>query len=283
MAPRANVSFSDRLLHVFCVLGVGLPLVFGAWFVLDTLARAWPGLSDPAVRFGLFSALAQSARIVGAALALALPIGVGAAIHIEHLASQHFFTSLARRSITLLAAIPSVLYGLFGLTLLTMVLHVQSMFVTAAITLAFFLFPMIVERTRSALRTVPPLVHEASLALGADPWRALVHVVLPLAMPRLMAEVLLIVARALGTAAPLLVIDLLVPNPNVVFIEPLAVRIFDSVAYPDPTHQTIAAAAVSVLVVVVVVLHVLAHWLGERGTASTRDLSHDGLSERGIA
>ena len=142
---------------------------------------------------------------------------------------------------------------------------------------------MIVERSRSALRTVSPLVHEASLALGADPWRAFVHVVLPLAMPKLGAELLLIVARALGTAAPLLVVGLLFPVSKVVLIEPLAVRIFDAVADPDPTHKTIAAAAVTVLLAVVVVLHVLANWLANQGPTSTPNLNHDGLSERGIA
>ncbi len=280
---RTHSTTSDRLFHAVCALGVALPLVFGAWFVVDTLGHAWPGLSNPTFRLGLFAALMQSARLVGFALALALPIGIGAAIHVEHLASPHFFTSLARRSITLLAAVPSVLYGLFGLTLLTMVLHVRSMFVTAATTLALFLFPMIVERSRCALRTVPPLVHDASLALGADPWRALVHVVLPLAMPRLVAEVLLIVARAVGTVAPLLVVGLLMPASKVLLIEPLAVLIFDAVAAPDPTHQTIAAAAAAVLLLVVVVLHVLANWLAGRGTPSSQSLAHEGLSDRGIA
>lgn len=280
---RAHGATSDRLFHAVCALGVALPLVFGAWFVVDTLGRAWPGLSNPTVRLGLLAALMQSGRLVGFALALALPIGIGAAIYIEHLASQRFFTSLARRSITLLAAVPSVLYGLFGLTILTIVLDVRSMFVTATITLALFLFPMIVERTRSALRTVPPLVHEASIVLGADPWRALVFVVLPLAMPRLIAEVLLIVARALGTVAPLLVVGLLMPASKVLLFEPLAVRIFDSVSDPDPTHQTIAAAAVTVLVVVVVVLHVVANWLAARDSSNSRSLAHDGLSQRGIS
>jgi phosphate transport system permease protein len=283
MSLRRHGTTSDRLFHAVCAFGVALPLVFGAWFVVDTLQRAWPGLSNPTFRFGLLAALLQSARVVGFALALALPIGIAAAIHIEHLASQRFFTSLARRSIALLAAVPSVLYGLFGLTLLTMVLDVRSIFVTTSITLALFLFPMVVERSRSALRTVPPFVHEASLALGADPWRALVHVVLPLAIPKLAAEVLLIVARALGTVAPLLVVGLLMPAPKVLVIEPLAVRIFESVTSPDPAHQTIAAAAVIALLLVVVVLHVLANWVANRGTSNTRRFTDDGLSERGIA
>jgi phosphate transport system permease protein len=274
---------SDRIFHVVCALGVVLPLGFGAWFVLDTLVRAWPGLSNPNLHLGLVAALLQSARIVGLALALALPVGIGAAVYLEHLASQRIFTALAQRAITLLAAVPSVLYGLFGLTLFTMVLGVRSMFVTASITLACFLFPVIVERTRAALQTVSPLVHEASLALGADPWRALVHVVLPLALPKLAAELLHLVARALGTAAPLLVVGILAPMPKVALVMPLAVRIFDSVAEPDPTQQTIAAAAIIVLLVMVVLLHVLASWLSKRPTTRARRTVREGLSERGVA
>jgi phosphate transport system permease protein len=277
------MSLFDRIFHAVCVLGFGVPLVFGAWFVVDTFGRVWPGLSDTSVRWGVFAALVQSAQIVGIALAFALPVGIGAAVHLEYLAPKHFFTTLAQRSITLLAAVPSVLYGLFGLTLFAILLRMQSMFLTAAFTLALFLFPIIVERTRSALRTVPTIVHEASIALGADPWRALLHVALPLAMPKLVAEVLLIVARALGTAAPLLVVTLLVPVPKVALVEPIAVRIFTSIADADPTQQTIAGASVIVLLLVVVVLHVVAHWLAVDGSTRAQGFHRDGLSERGIA
>lgn len=292
---------SDRIFHVICALGIVLPLGFGAWFVMDTLARTSAGLSVSNLHLGLFAALVQSARIVGFALALALPVGIGAAVYLEHLASQRFFTALAQRSITLLAAVPSVLYGLFGLTLFTILLGIQSMLVTASITLALFLFPVIVERTRAALQTVSPLMHEAALALGANPWRALVHVVLPLALPTLAAELLLLVARALGTAAPLLVVGMLAPHsniwgsgapsapfapnpaPKVALVEPLAVRIFDSVADPEPAQQTIAAVSVIVLLGMVVMLHVLANWLSKRPTTSSRRAMREGLSERGVA
>jgi phosphate transport system permease protein len=276
-------STADRAFHVVCVVGVALPLVFGGWFVVDTFVRAWPGLSSPHVRLGLLAALEESGRLVGAAVAVSLPLGIGAAIYLEHLASQRFFTALAQRAITLLAAVPSVLYGLFGVTLFTLVLGVRSMFVTAAMTLGLFLFPVIVERTRSALRTVSPSVHEASLALGADAWRALVHVVLPLAWPRLVAEVLLVIARALGTVAPLLMVERLVAVPRIARIEPIATRIFDSVVDPDPTQQTIAAAATITLLTLIVLLHVLAHRLAAPSLPDVPRSGREGLSERGVA
>jgi len=270
---QSRESLTDRVFRLFCLVGVALPLVFGAWFVVDTFVHAWPGLSDQSVRIGLFVALEQSLRLVGFAVALSLPLGLGAAIYLEHLASQRFFTAVAQRAMTLLAAVPSVLYGLFGLTLFTVILGVRSMFTTAAMTLGLFLFPVIVERTRSALQTVPSLVHEASLALGADPWRALVHVVLPLTLPKLAAEVLLVIARALGTVAPLLVVERLVTFPPVMRIEPIAMRIFDSVADPDPHQQTIAACAIITLLTLIVILHLFAHRLAGR----------QGLSEGGAS
>ena len=246
MEQRRHPSLTaDRVFHAACTLSVALPLVFGAWFVLDTFQHAWAGLSDPNSPANLLGTLVQSARVIGLALALALPVGIGAAVHLEHLGSQGLFAKLALRAITLLAAIPSVLYGLFGLTVLVGLLGLQSLFVTASITLALFLFPAIVERTRSALQTVPPLVHEAALALGADPWRALVHVVLPLALPKLMAELLLLVARSLGTVAPLLVVGFFPSSTPGVLVKPLAVHIFDSVADPDPARQTTTAAAIA--------------------------------------
>lgn len=261
MSSATRSSRADRVFHVFCALCATLPLAFGAWFVLTTLVHALPGLSSPAVRSGLVLTLVQSARTVGFALALALPVGIAAAVHLEHYAARSTFTSLAERSIALLAAVPSVLYGLFGVALLSGSFGVRSTRTTAAFTLAVFLFPVVVVRARAALRTVPPLVRDATLALGADPWRALVHVVLPLAMRTLIAEVLLVLARALGTAAPLLVVDALSP-PRKFTIEPLAVLIFH--AATDPATPTIAAAAVVVLLGLIVVLHALSHALSTR-------------------
>lgn len=262
----------DRIFRLVCLVAVSLPLVFGAWFVVDTFVHAWPGLSNPTLRLGLFAAVEQSARIVGLALLLSFPPGIGAAIYLEYFASQRFFTRLIQHAVTSLATVPSVLYGLFGLALFTLLLGIQSLFVTTALTLGVFLFPVIVERSREALRTVPASVHEASLALGADPWRALVHVVLPLALPKLASEVLLVIARALGTVAPLLVIERLVVQPQVMRIKPLATRVFDSVADPDPMQQTVAAAAILTLLALIVILHVVAHRLAGR----------QGLSERGV-
>lgn len=281
METRTHHSTSDRVFHVVCVLGIALPLVFGTWFVLDTCGRAWSGLSDPMLRLGLLSALVQSARVVGLALVLSLPVGIGAAIHLEYLASQGFFSTLTQRAFSLLAAIPSVLYGLLGLTVFTVLLRVRSLFATASITLALFLFPAIVEGTRRALQTVSPLVHEAALALGADPWRALVHVVLPLAVRKLAAEVLLLVSRALGTVAPLLVIGLLPPVAKVALVEPLAVLIFDSVADPNPARQPVAAAGIMVLLLLVAMLHLVASWLARPRLLESPSIVRGGSSGRG--
>ncbi len=266
--PRVHAApAADRVFHAACALSVALPLVFGAWFVWDTASHAWSGFSNQTWPTTLLGALAQSLRVIGLALALALPAGIGAAIHLEHLGSQGFFSTLALRAITLLAAIPSVLYGLFGLTVLMGVLGIQSLVVTASITLALFLFPVIVERTRSALQTVPPLVHEAALALGADPWRALVHVVLPLALPKLVAELLLLVARALGTAAPLLIVGFSSASAKGTVVRPLAVHIFEAVADPDPVRQTTTAASIMVLLMLVALLHLAATRIGHEGSS----------------
>jgi phosphate transport system permease protein len=282
MSAGTRSNTYDRVFHVICGSCVVLPLAFGAWFVLTTLVHALPGLSSPAVRLGLVATLVQSARVVGSALVLALPLGIAAAVHLEHYATRGTFTSLAERSITLLAAIPSVLYGLFGLVIFSNLFGVQTTLGTASFTLALFLFPVVVVRARAALRTVPSLVHEASVSLGADPWRALVHVVFPLAMPTLVAELLLILARALGTAAPLLVARALSP-PRKFAIEPLAVQIFDSVKEPDSVEQPIAAAAVVVLLALVVVLHAAAHGITGREPNVPHRPGQDGLSERGVA
>jgi len=286
----AATSRADRLFHLLCPLCAALPLGQGAGAGLGSarLRRGWTGFpgwwalaSDTPTNLVLLEVWGQM-EIVGVAAALAFPVGIGVAVYLEHVAHRGFFATIARRTIALLAAVPSVLYALCGVTVLVVCLDVRSKFVTLACCLALFLFPIVVERTRAALQTVSPLIHEASLALGADPFRAIVHVILPLAMPALASEMLLILARALGTVAPLLVVDVFTPRPKVDFIVPLSVRIFRSGTDPHPGHQMAAATAVLLLLILVVVLHVLANWLSRRNSFSARRAG-GGLSERGAA
>lgn len=267
----------DRLFHALCTFCVLLPLAFGTWFVVDTLGRGVPLFLDLLRTSDLaFADMWLHARLVGAAVGIAIPLGIGAAVFLEHLATPGPLKRLAERSISLLATIPSVLYGLCGLTILVVCLGVQSKFVTTMWCLALFLFPIVVERTRIALGSVSPQIREASLALGADPLRTLVHVTLPLALPALSSELLVVLARAFGTVAPLLVVDVFTPQPKVTLLMPLSVRIFRSGTDPDPSHPSTASAAVLMLLGILIVTHIGTRWLTGRRTT-------EGLSDRGTA
>lgn len=283
-----NSSSVDRLFHALCALCAFLPLGCGVWFFLATLLRTLSTLPS----FFLLSDLASlelflHAELVGLAAAMAIPVGIGAAVVLEHLAERSVFTSIARRAIGLLAAVPSVLYGLCGATLLMVCLDVRSTFITTAVCLALFLIPVVVERTRNALKTVSPQMLEASIALGADPHRSLTQVILPLALPALASEMLVVLARALGTVAPLLVVDVFAAKPLPrkvdIVILPLSQRIFHSGTRPDPLDQQWAAGSVLVLLSIVVVIHVLANWLSKRRMTDTIRPRHEGSSERGVA
>lgn len=286
----ASSSRADRLFHLFCICGIALPLGCGAWFFVATLVHGWPGLvmaSQSLFNSALGVALLElwwQMEFVGVAAALAIPLGIGVAVYLEHLAHRGFFATIARRAIALLAAVPSVLYGLCGVTVLVVCLDVQSKFFTLACCLALFLFPIVVERTRAALQTVSPHVHEASLALGADPFRALTHVILPLAMPSIASEMLLVLARALGTVAPLLVVNVFTAKPDakITVLDPLSIRVFHLSADPTLLQPEYAAgeAALAVLLLlgVLVVLQIVAKLLTRRHANAAR---HTGLSERG--
>ncbi len=272
----SQTSLPDRVFHVVCAMCLAVPLALAGWFVMTTLADAAPGLSDEMLRADILSVLEYSVRLVMLAVLFAFPLGIGAAVFLEERAPTSRFARLVERFISLLASVPSILYGLFALAFFSRLLDIRSTLMTSSLTLALLLFPMIVQQGRDALRSVSPLIREAALALGADRWRALVHVVLPLAMPKIIAGVLLASARALGTAAPLLALGAYPSEPT----DPnraLALLIFQ---FTDAQYSATSAVAVVVLLAVIVVLHLVANWLTMRHDRATR---RQGLSERGLA
>jgi phosphate transport system permease protein len=283
-SARAATMTWDRIFHALCTLCLVLPLACGTWFVVDTVTRGAPLLLD-LVRSSdvAFVEVWVHARLVGFGACIAIPVGIGAAVYLEQPARPGTFTRIAERSISLLAAIPSVLYGICGLTLLVVCLGVQSTFVTKTVCLALFLFPIVVERARVALRTVSPQIREASLVLGADPLRTLVHVTLPLSLPVLASELFVVLARAFGTVAPLLVVDVFTPQPKIEFPMPLFVRIFRSGTDPDPSRQSLASAATLMLLGLLIVMHVAGRRLANRRKTTAISQVRDGLSERGAS
>ena len=150
----------------------------------DGIGRvSWQFVSSYPSRFasqaGILSALIGTILVMVLTAATAIPLGIGAAIYLEEYAPKNWMTDLIEINITNLAGVPSIVYGLMALGLLVYEFHLGQSFLTAGLTLAMLILPMVIIATREALRAVPPQIREAAFALGATKWRVLGRHVLP--------------------------------------------------------------------------------------------------------
>ncbi|ENN83986.1 phosphate ABC transporter, inner membrane subunit PstA [Rhizobium freirei PRF 81] len=158
---------------------------------------------------GLGVALIGSLYLMLTVLVLALPVGVAASIYLEEFAPKNRLTDLIEININNLAAVPSIVYGLLGLSVFINIMGLpRSASLVGGLVLSLMTLPMIIIATRSALRAVPPSIRSAALGLGASRMQMVFHHVLPLAMPGILTGTILGLAHALGETAPLLLIGM---------------------------------------------------------------------------
>ncbi|MBM3512630.1 MAG: phosphate ABC transporter permease PstA [Alphaproteobacteria bacterium] len=164
--------------------------------------------TDPSA-VGIWGAFKGSLFTMLVTIVLAFPIGVLAAIYLEEFAPRGRWTDLIEVSINNLAAVPSIIFGLLGLSIFLNTMGLpRSAPLVGGMTLALMTLPVIVIAGRSAIKAVPPSIRDAALGVGASPVQAVAHHVLPAALPGIMTGSIIGMARALGETAPLLMIGM---------------------------------------------------------------------------
>ncbi len=218
---------------------------------------------------GILPGLVGSLWLMGLTALIALPLGVGAAIHLEEYGKQSRLSRLIEINIANLAGVPSIVYGLLGLGLFVRTLHMGRSVLAGACTLALLVLPMVVMVSREALRTVPMSLREAAYALGATRWQTIRQVVLPQAYPGILTGAILALARAIGETAPLVVVGALtyitfVPDGVDAPFTALPIQIFNWVSRPQRAFVVNAAAGIVVLLATMLVLNGAAIYLRNR-------------------
>ena len=142
-------------------------------------------------------------------LILAFPIAIMCAFYLEEFAPKSRLTDIVEISINNLAAIPSIIYGLLGLTIYLQIMHLpRSSALAGGMTLFMLVLPIIIIATRNTIRSIPKAIKDAALALGASKMQIAIHHLLPLSLPGIMTGTILAISRALGETAPLLMIGM---------------------------------------------------------------------------
>jgi phosphate transport system permease protein len=219
---------------------------------------------------GIRGALVGSALTLFVTLVLCLPIGVMAAIYLEEFAPKNRFTDLIEVNINNLAAVPSIVFGLLGLAVFLNFFGLpRSAPLVGGITLALLVLPTIIIAARAALKAVPPSIKEAALGVGASHQQAILHHVLPLAMPGVMTGTIIGMAHALGETAPLLMIGMIafivdIPHGFTDAATVLPVQIYLWSDLPEAAFKAKTAAAIIVLLMFLFVMNGTAIWLRKR-------------------
>ncbi len=193
------------------VLAVIITVVYDSADVL--FSRFWEFLnnrssSDPA-KAGVAQGIRGSLIIAAIVSLVAFPIGIGAAIYLEEYASDTPMTRLIEVTVRNLAGVPSIVYGLLGLAVFVQGLRGitgGSSVISAGLTLSILVLPIVIIASGEAIRAVPGSLREGAYGLGATQWEVIRTQVLPAALPGILTGAVLSMARALGEAAPLLVI-----------------------------------------------------------------------------
>ena len=210
MTAKRISEFVGKLLVIFATI---LVLLFILILIVDIFSKGAKVLSFDFIfsnpthgmtKGGIWPAIVGSLYLSLLTAILSIPIGIGAAIYLNEYAQKNLFTQIIRASIRNLAGVPSVVFGLFGVTLFANAMQMGTSLLASACTLGLLTLPYIIASTEEALRNVPNSYREAALALGASKWEAIYDHVLPSAKNGIITGVILGLSRAIGETAPIL-------------------------------------------------------------------------------
>lgn len=214
---------------------------------------------------GLRPAILGSLWVIGTVAFMTIPLGVAAAVHLEELANKHNrFNRFVELNVQNLAAVPSIVYGLLALAALTAFgVKDKNIVIGGAVALGMLVLPVIVISTREALRSVPLEIRQGSLALGATPLQTIWRQTLPSAVPGIATGSILALSRALGEAAPLLVLGALVylrfdPNGLLSGYTTMPIQIFNWTSRPQEDFHVLASAGSILLLVILLAMNAIA-------------------------
>jgi len=271
-----NAGFAGLLL-----LAVAIALAGLAAILVQALVRGAPALgvdlftNVPSTlrpeNAGFRPAILGSLELIAGVILFVVPIGVGAAIYLEEYADgSRWWNRLIEINIQNLAAVPSIIYGILGLAFIVRgPLDLGFVLVAGSLTLALLVLPVVIIAAREAIRAVPDSIRQGSLALGATRWQTIRTQILPASVPGIATGVILAVSRALGEAAPLLLVGATVfvtfdPTPFGDGYSAMPVQIFNYAVRPQEEFQTLAFAGVIVMLIVLLAMNSFAIWLRNR-------------------
>ena len=294
---RAMITAHKRRDMLFGVLGIVALMIGLMTFVALFSNMAINGLgridmdfltsfpSRRAANAGILSAWVGSILVMFVTACAAVPLGVAAGVYLEEYAPKNWITDIIEINVTNLAGVPSIIYGLLALGLFVYTFGLGQSILTAGLTLALLILPIVIVATREAIRAIPQMVREGAYACGATTWQVVRDHIVPYSSAGILTGVIIGMARAIGETAPIITVGALT---FIAFLPPapfstlgdgstaglfdwamapftvMPIQIFNWTSRPDPAFEINAAAAGLVLMAMVLAMNGLAIWLRYR-------------------
>lgn len=262
----------NAVFHGFFFLSTLIGVVALALLLIDVLMKGLPWLNLDFIRnfssrfpekAGIKAALVGTLYLMAITAPLTFVIGVATAIYLEEYAKDTWWSRLIQTNISNLAGVPSIVYGLLGLTVFVRVFGLGRSVLSGALTMTLLVLPIIIVAAQEAIRAIPMNLRHASFALGANRWQTIVRVVIPSAMSGILTGVILSLSRAIGETAPLIVIGAVSFTaflPESIFdgFTVMPIQIFSWAGMPQADFQNVAAAGIIVLLVMLLGMNSIA-------------------------
>jgi phosphate transport system permease protein len=276
-APSRRERVLGGLFRAVLFVSLAIGILTLVWLLLSILFEGWPRLnqdvifhfpsSNPEIA-GAQSAIMGTIWVVGLTALITIPLGVGAAVYLEEYADHdRWWNRMIELNIQNLAAVPSIVYGILGLAFFVRgFMGLGQTVLAAALTLSLLVLPIVIISSREAIRAVPDSIRQGALALGATQWQTIWRQVLPAAIPGMATGSILALSRAIGEAAPLVLLGgltFITFNPEGLdsAFTVLPIQIFNWISRPQEEFHVLAAAAIAVLLVLLVAMNAAAIFL----------------------
>ncbi|WP_079530283.1 phosphate ABC transporter permease PstA [Halobacillus hunanensis] len=212
---------------------------------------------------GIWAGLVGSIMLMVIVAAIAVTIGVATAIYLEEYAPKNKFTEFIRANIQNLAGVPSIVFGLLGLTFFVYMFSIGYRLLAGGLTMALLILPVIVVASQEAVRSVPNELREASYGMGASKWQTIARIILPAALPGMLTGTIIALSRAIGETAPLIIVGAAtaiytLPDSLLSKYTVMPIQIYNWTGRPQEEWQYVAAAGIIVLLVVLLMMNAIA-------------------------
>jgi len=269
LVVRRRIDLAFRVLFLASTMvGVLVLMTLLVDTMMDGFSRFGPELlinnpSRRASQAGMKSAVVGSIYMLLLMAPVSFVLGVGAAIYLEEYAGRNRLTRLIQLNISTLAGVPSIVYGILGLTVFVRWFMLGRSLIAGALTMTLLVLPLIIVSAQEAIRAVPRSRRDASFALGATKWQTVSRAVLPSAFPGILTGVILAMSRAIGETAPLVMIGALtyvtfVPERWTDPFTVMPIQIYNWIARAQPEFHELAAAGIMVLLILLLLMNAAA-------------------------